>query len=120
MAEQYDVPHVFTDIKELLGSGTVDMVTICTPHPSHAGIVVAAAEAGVHVLCEKPLTIDLGEADRMVAAAEQAGIKFGGIFQRRFWPAAQRIHRAIEAGALGRLTLAECQVRIWRPREYFE
>jgi UDP-N-acetyl-2-amino-2-deoxyglucuronate dehydrogenase len=119
LAAQYDVPHVFTDIGELLNSGTVDMVLICTPHPSHAGIVVAAAEAGVHVLCEKPLTIDLGESDRMVAAAERAGIKFGGIFQRRFWPAAQRIHQAIEAGDLGRLTLAECQVRIWRPREYF-
>ncbi|HEY8601225.1 MAG TPA: Gfo/Idh/MocA family oxidoreductase [Thermomicrobiales bacterium] len=119
LAEQYAVPHVFTDIKELLHSGTVDMVLICTPHPSHAGIVVAAAEAGVHVLCEKPLTIDLGESDRMVEAAERAGIKFGGIFQRRFWPAAQRIHEAIEAGELGRLTLAECQVRIWRPREYF-
>jgi UDP-N-acetyl-2-amino-2-deoxyglucuronate dehydrogenase len=119
LAAQYDVPHVFTDIRELLHSGTVDMVLICTPHPSHAGIVVAAAEAGIHVLCEKPLTIDLGESDRMVEAAERAGIKFGGIFQRRFWPAAQRIHQAIEAGELGRLTLAECQVRIWRPREYF-
>ena len=119
LAEQYDVPHVFTDVGELLRSDTVDMVTICTPHPSHAGLVIAAAEAGVHVLCEKPLTIDLGEADRMVEAAERAGIKFGGIFQRRFWPAAQRIHRAVEAGELGRMTLAECQVRIWRPREYF-
>jgi len=120
LAEQYGVPHVFTDIGELLNSGTVDMVLICTPHPSHAGIVIAAAAAGVHVLCEKPLTIDLGESDRMVEAAERAGIKFGGIFQRRFWPAAQRIHHAIEAGELGRLTLAECQVRIWRPRAYFE
>ncbi len=119
LAERYDVPHVFTDIGELLNSGTVDMVLICTPHPSHAGIVIAAAEAGIHVLCEKPLTIDLGESDRMVEAAERAGIKFGGIFQRRFWPAAQQIHHAIEEGELGRLTLAECQVRIWRPREYF-
>ncbi len=120
LAEQYGAQHVFTDVQELLTSGTVDMVTICTPHPSHAGLVIAAAEAGIHVLCEKPLTIDLSEADRMVEAAERAGIKFGGIFQRRFWPAAQRIHRAIEACEIGRTTLAECQVRIWRPREYFD
>jgi len=119
LAEQYGVPHIFTDVGALLRSGTVDMVMICTPHPSHAALVIAAAEAGIHVLCEKPLTIDLGEADRMVEAAERAGIKFGGIFQRRFWPAAQRIRRAIDAGQLGRTTLAECQVRIWRPREYF-
>ena len=120
LAARHGVPNVFTDVGAMLGSGTIDMVTICTPHPSHAGLVIAAAEAGIHVLCEKPLTIDLGEADRMVEAAERAGIKFGGIFQRRFWPAAQRIHRAVESGDLGRLTLAECQVRIWRPREYFE
>jgi predicted dehydrogenase len=120
LADQYGAPHVFTDVQALLTSGTVDMVTICTPHPSHAGLVIAAAEAGIHVLCEKPLTIDLSEADRMVEAAERAGIKFGGIFQRRFWPAAQRVHEAVEAGDLGRMTLAECQVRIWRPREYFD
>jgi predicted dehydrogenase len=55
----------------------------------------------------------------MVEAAERAGITFGGIFQRRFWPAAQRLRRAIDEGKLGRLTLGETQVRIWRPREYF-
>ncbi|MDQ6905549.1 MAG: Gfo/Idh/MocA family oxidoreductase [Chloroflexota bacterium] len=119
MAEEYGVPNVFTDVHALMQSGTVDAVLVCTPHPSHALVVVAAAEAGVHVLCEKPITVDLVEADRMVDAAARAGIKFGGIFQRRFWPAAQRIRRAIDDGQLGRLTLGECQARIWRPRAYY-
>lgn len=119
MADQYGVPLVYDDANEMLTSGTVDAVLICTPHPSHAPLVVAAAEAGVHVLCEKPLTISIAEADRMVAAADKAGIKFGGIFQRRFWPGAQRIRKAIDDGKLGKLTLGECSVRIWRPREYF-
>jgi len=118
-AAQYHLPHVFTDVHALMRSGTVDMVCVCTPHPSHAAIVIAAAEAGVHVLCEKPLTIDLAEADRMIATTDRAGVKFGGIFQRRFWPAAQRIRRAIDDGKLGRITYGECQTRIWRPREYF-
>jgi len=119
LATTHGVPHVFTDVHAMLGSGTVDAVLVCTPHPSHAMVVIAAAEAGVHVLCEKPLTIDLGESDRMIAAATKAGIRFGGIFQRRFWPAAQRIRRAIDNGKLGRITYGECQTRIWRPREYY-
>ncbi|MGN6814096.1 MAG: Gfo/Idh/MocA family protein [Thermomicrobiales bacterium] len=120
MAEEHGVPNVFGDVQEMLHSGKVDAVCVCTPHPSHAPVVVAAAEAGVHVICEKPLTIDLGEADRMVTAAEQAGIKFAGIFQRRFWPASQKIRQAIDSGKLGKLTLGECAVHIWRPEAYYK
>jgi len=119
LAAEHGAREAFTDVAALLGSGRVEAVSICTPHPSHAALVAAAAEAGVHVLCEKPMTIGLAEADRMIEAARRAGIKFGVVFQRRFWPAAQRIKRAIDAGALGRLTLAECQVRLWRPPAYF-
>ncbi len=119
LAEEHGVPRVYTDVGELLHGGEVEAVCVCTPHPSHGDIVVAAAEAGVHALCEKPLTIDLAEADRMVDAARRAGIHFGGVFQRRFWPASQRIRAAIDAGKLGTLTLGECSVRIWRPESYF-
>lgn len=119
LAAEHGVPQVFSDVGALLRSGAVEAVCVCTPHPSHGAIVVAAAEAGVHVLCEKPLTINLAEANRMVEAAERAGITFGGIFQRRFWPAAQRIRAAIDGGKLGTVTLGECAVRIWRPESYF-
>jgi UDP-N-acetyl-2-amino-2-deoxyglucuronate dehydrogenase len=119
LAAKHGVESVFSDAGELLGSGEVDAVVVCTPHPSHGPLVVAAAEAGVHVLCEKPITIDLVEADRMIAAAARADIRFGVIFQRRLWPAAQRLRRAIDCGKLGKLTLGECAVRIWRSEEYF-
>ena len=118
-AQEHHVPKVFTDPATMLGSGEIDAVIVCTPHPSHADLVVLAAEQGIHVLCEKPMTIDLAQADRMIAAAETAGITFGVVFQRRFWPAAQRIRQAIDAGRLGRLTHGECSVRIWRSAEYF-
>ena len=68
LAEAHGVRHVFTDVGELLRSGTVDAVTVCTPHPTHADVVVAAAAAGVHVICEKPLAVEIGEANRMVEA----------------------------------------------------
>jgi predicted dehydrogenase len=119
MAAQYGVPRVFGDAKEMLRSGAVEAVTICAPHPAHAALVQAAAEAGVHVLCEKPISDRLSEADRMIEAADRAGIAFGVIFQRRFWPAAQRIRDAIAAGKLGQPTLAECSALVWRSPEYF-
>jgi UDP-N-acetyl-2-amino-2-deoxyglucuronate dehydrogenase len=119
LAAKYGVPHVYADAGELVRSGTVDVVLVCTPHPAHEPVVVAAAEAGVHVLCEKPLAISLAEADRMIEATRRAGVKFGVIFQRRFWPAAQRMRTAIDDGRLGKLTLGECSVRIWRSSDYF-
>src|SRR5688500_239640 len=66
-AATQNVPHVFTDARELVGSGKVDAVLVCTPHPYHAPVVIAAAEAGVHSLCEKPISVGLAEADSMVA-----------------------------------------------------
>ncbi len=118
-AQQHHVPNTFTDPETMLASGEIDAVLVCTPHPSHAALVVLAAKHGVHVLCEKPMTIDLTQADQMIAAADVAGITFGVVFQRRFWPAAQRIREAIDTGRLGRLTIGECSVRIWRPESYF-
>lgn len=119
IATEYGVPRVFTEPGEMLRSGAVEAVNVCTPHPSHAPVVVAAAAAGVHVLCEKPIAASLADADRMIAAAVRAGVTFGVIFQRRFWPAAMRIRAAIDAGRLGKTTLGECVVRIWRSPEYF-
>ncbi|HUG63459.1 MAG TPA: Gfo/Idh/MocA family oxidoreductase [Methylomirabilota bacterium] len=118
-AARYGVERVFTDPVAMLTSGEVEAVSVCTPHPTHADLVVAAAEAGVHVLCEKPIAVRLAEADRMIAACRRAGTRFGVVFQRRFWPASQRIRAAIDGGQLGHLTLAECASRLWRSQEYF-
>src|SRR4051812_39948322 len=119
LAEQHGVPHVFGDADALFKSGLVDAVLVCTPHPAHEAIVVGAAEAGIHVLCEKPVTVSLAAADHMIEAADKAGTEFGVIFQRRFWPAAQRIRKAIDEGRLGQLTFGECQAKISRNRDYF-
>ncbi len=119
LADTYGVPNVYSDMHEMLHSGAIDVVMVCVPHPIHEKVVVAAAEAGVHMLCEKPVAITLEEADRMIAASDKAGVKFGVIFQRRFWPAAQRMRAAIDNGQLGKTTLGEVSVRIWRSESYF-
>lgn len=119
MAEQYGVRYVFPDAEAMLRSGAVQAALVCTPHPSHTPLVVAAAAAGVHVLCEKPITTRLTDADRMIDAAQRGNIKFGVIFQRRFWPAARRMRAAIDDGKLGNLTLGECIAHLARDRAYF-
>jgi predicted dehydrogenase len=118
LARRFDVPHACHSLDDLLASG-VEALMVCTPHPSHEAIVTRAAEAGVHVLCEKPISVHLDEADRMIAAAERAGITFGVVFMRRFWPAAQRARKAIDAGSIGWPTLGICQSLLWRPERYF-
>jgi predicted dehydrogenase len=119
LAASHNVPRVFDDAETMFRDGDVEAVLICTPHPAHESLVVAAARAGIHVLCEKPIAIRVEAANRMIDAAQRAGINFGVIFQRRFWPASQRMRQAIDAGRLGKPTLAECAVRIWRSPEYF-
>src|SRR4051794_6608922 len=71
-AEQYRC-RAYGSVDELLADGEVELVSVATPHPSHAELTIRALRAGKHVLCEKPMTIDLGEADRMIAAARESG-----------------------------------------------
>ncbi|MDO1479496.1 Gfo/Idh/MocA family protein [Rhodococcus ruber] len=117
-AARHGIAHAVGSVDELFGLG-LDACTVCTPHPVHEQIVVAAAEAGIHVLCEKPIAVDVAAADRMIAAADRAGITFGVLFQRRFWPAARGIKAAIEDGRLGVPVLGEVSVLLHRPSTYY-
>jgi UDP-N-acetyl-2-amino-2-deoxyglucuronate dehydrogenase len=117
-AARYGVPAAVGDVAALLDRG-VDVVTVCTPHPTHEQVVVAAAARGAHVLCEKPIAIDLAAAGRMIAACDAAGVTFGALFQRRFWPAAQRIRAAIDDGTLGTPFLGHAAVLLHRDSSYY-
>ncbi|MCH6470101.1 Gfo/Idh/MocA family protein [Sinomonas terrae] len=117
-AERWGIEHAYDSAAELLSSG-VDIVSVCTPHPTHEQVVLAAAAAGVHVLCEKPIAVDLASAERMTAACDEAGVRLGVLFQRRFWPAAQRLRAAIEDGTLGRPILGHASVLLHRDPGYY-
>lgn len=119
-ANEFGAEIATDSLDTFFSKGALDAAMICTPHPVHEQLVVACAEAGVHVLCEKPIAVRLEEADRMIEATDAAGVAFGVIFQRRFWPAAQRIRRAIDDGLLGTLTFGSSYSHLWRPRSYFE
>jgi predicted dehydrogenase len=80
-------PAVFDDYDGLIGSGTVDAVVVTTPDHLHADVVVAAANAGLHVLVEKPFTTSVADADRCVDAVRSAGVVAMCIFNHRWIPA---------------------------------
>ena len=93
---------VFTDHKKMLRQGSVDAVWVCTPTFLHAGPVVDAARAGVHVFCEKPMAMKLADGRRMAEACDRAGVRFTMGFVRRFCPQWGKMKQIIQAGTLGR------------------
>jgi predicted dehydrogenase len=117
-ASLHGVPSAYTDIDRMFQAG-LDAVTVCTPHPAHVDGVLAAARHGVHVLCEKPIATSLDEADRMIDATDRARVLFGVLFQRRFWPAATAIRRAIDEGRLGPPITGGVLARFNRDAEYY-
>jgi len=97
----------------------VDVLSVCTQHTQHPAAVEIAAAAGVHVISEKPLAIDLSSCDRAIAAARAAGIKLGVISQRRWYEPVQRMKDAIDAGKLGKPVLAIVTMLGWREPSYY-
>ena len=100
--EELGVPH-FTDYAEMIASAEIDAVDICLPHHLHADAIVAAARAGKHVLCEKPLCLTPEEAQRVQAAVQEAGVTLMCAHNQLFLPAVATAKAVIESGTLGRV-----------------
>jgi myo-inositol 2-dehydrogenase / D-chiro-inositol 1-dehydrogenase len=96
---------------ELLASPDVDAVAICASTETHADLLVAAARAGKAALCEKPISLDLAEVDRAMAAVEEAGIPVQIGFNRRFDPAHRSVAEAVGAGTIGDVHLVRISSR---------
>ncbi len=109
----------YADYRDLLAQADADVVAICTPHDLHAPMTLAAAEAGVHVLCEKPLARNVAECDAMIAACEWASVRLGVAFQSRFEPLSLRLKDALDSGRLGRLLWASANTLWYRSAEYY-
>src|SRR3954471_4472000 len=118
-AAQFGVPCL-ADYTNLLAREDVDAVCICTPSGLHGEQTVAAARAGKHVLVEKPIALTLADADAMIAACEQAGVRLGVALQRRTEPEFQRVHAAISSGELGRLVLGSMSMPYLRLQSYYD
>jgi predicted dehydrogenase len=109
----------FANHRALLAELRPDVVVICTPHPFHAPIALDCFAAGAHVLVEKPMAVEVAEADLMIAAAEAAGRVLAVNFQQRFRPAIEQVRRLVDSGELGALLRALCIEPWFRPAAYY-
>ena len=110
---------IFRDTTEMFRSD-VDIILIATPSGAHYEPAVEAAQHGKHVLCEKPLEINLERIDKMIAAHEQHHTRLGCIFNYRYNEVVRVLKEAIDSGRFGRITNASVYVPWWRSDEYYQ
>jgi myo-inositol 2-dehydrogenase/D-chiro-inositol 1-dehydrogenase/scyllo-inositol 2-dehydrogenase (NAD+) len=104
-AQELELERVHTDYAEAVADETVDAVCIASPVFTHAQVALAAAKAGKHVFCEKPMALTLDEADSMIEACRQAGVKLQIGFMRRFDAGFREAKRLIDEGEIGDVIL---------------
>ncbi len=110
---------VYTKLDDLLADPNVEVLSVVTPNHLHTDAVLAAFEAGKHVLCEKPPAMSLEETDWMIAAARRAGRKFGIFVQCRMREPIRQIKQALAEGRFGRLLHADAVMKWYRTTEYY-
>ena len=127
-AEKLNIPHWFTDYKEMIDTMDLDIIHICTPNNTHFEIAMYALEHGVNVLCEKPMTTSVDDAKKLVQKAEETGLVAAINFHNRFYPMTNHLMHVIKDGELGDISLSPeatartgfCTIRItagvWKRR----
>lgn len=119
-AEKYNISNWTANYEEMLNNPDIDLISICTPsglHPEHG---IQAAKAGKHVLTEKPMACRLNEADELIKACDEAGVKLFVVLQNRLNPAIQLVRRAFEEGRFGKIYMITSNVFWTRPQEYYD
>ncbi|MCZ7570401.1 MAG: Gfo/Idh/MocA family oxidoreductase [Ardenticatenaceae bacterium] len=109
-AARHGARRWYSEAQALLDDREVDAVYIATPPSQHAEETEAAAQAGKHVLCEKPMAIALEECDRMIAACRRADVRLGLCFMLRFHPVHRRMRDLVTEGFLGQPKMAEARL----------
>ena len=111
---------VFTDYLNMLKLPEVEVVCICTPSSTHPGIVIEAARAGKHVICEKPLGTNLEKIDKAIEICRSQKIKLTTIAQSRTYGGFQRVREAVAGGELGRMIFGDCYMKFYRSPAYYK
>lgn len=118
-AEEYGCT-AYTDLDAMLADESVTIVNVCTPSGAHRDLAVSAANAGKHVVVEKPLEITLERCDDIINACQSNNVRLCAIFPSRFSPVNMALKAAIDEGRFGRLTLGDTYVKWWRTQEYYD
>ena len=101
VAARCNISSVVDSSAEIIDDPQIEAVLICSPTPTHADLIVAAAKAGKHIFCEKPIAHSLGQIDRALAAVEAAGVQLQVGFNRRFDSNFARVRKAVASGEIG-------------------
>src|SRR3954466_12497357 len=107
LAAGFGVPKTTTNYREVLQDSSINAVHICTPNAQHFSMAKEALQAGKHVLCEKPLTTTVEEAEELVAIAAKLGLRNCVCHNLRYYPMVQQMRRLREAGDLGEILVVQ-------------
>jgi predicted dehydrogenase len=110
----------YGNVDEMLKDPDVQVVCICTPSGMHSDLAVKAAQAGKHVLTEKPLDITAAKMTKMVTACRNQEVKLGVVLQRRSFEASRKVKQTIESGVLGKLVLGDMSQKCYRSQQYYD
>jgi predicted dehydrogenase len=106
-AREIGAARSYASWRDLVADPGIDAVYVATPVRFHAEQTIAAATAGKHVLCEKPMAMNLAECDQMIAACRSAGVALGIAYYRRFYPVVMRVKAIVDAGEIGTPVFAQ-------------
>jgi len=110
----------FSGAEELISCPDIDAVCICTPSGTHAGLAVAAARAGKHIVVEKPMVLTVADGEKLIAACDKSKVKTEIISQLRTSENVQAVKRAAEGGRLGKLVYGSADMKFYRSQEYYD
>jgi predicted dehydrogenase len=112
-AKQFGAGKWYADWHDMLRDSEIDAIYIATPVHLHAPQTIAAAEAGKHVLCEKPMALNVAECDEMIAASEANNVKLGIAYYRHFYPVVRRLKEVLEVGEIGTPVVVQINAFEW-------
>lgn len=118
-AQKYACDYTLS-FDELIAREDIDLVHVCLPSGMHASFGIKAAKAGKHVIVEKPIDVSLEAADALIRVCHEANVKLCCISQHRFDPDIAYLKKAIDDGALGRITFGGSHTKWYRSQEYYD
>ncbi|MDX9977245.1 MAG: Gfo/Idh/MocA family oxidoreductase [Candidatus Cloacimonadales bacterium] len=119
-SKKHNVTKYYTDYKKMLDDESVDAVIICSPSGLHSEMGVEAANRNIHVITEKPMAINLIQADELIKACDHNNVNLFVVKQNRLNPSIQLLKKAIDKGRFGRIFSANATVRWARPQSYYD
>jgi UDP-N-acetyl-2-amino-2-deoxyglucuronate dehydrogenase len=104
----------------VLKDSSIDAVLVVTPANTHLDVARRCAEAGKHVLLEKPVEVITARAEETIAACQEAGVKLAIVLQHRYRPAGMKLREILAGGKLGKIVGCSTVIRLWRPQSYYD